>query len=94
MKMDYQAEVSQMAIDELKQELKTELKDDMKLLFLELKETLSRAVAEETREGNGRTIPRGGGKATSSDNQHQNNQHQNLRSKKQTSPDLVLKMFG
>ena len=57
MKMDYQAEVSQMAIDELKQELKTELKDDMKLLFSELKEALSRAVAEETKYRNDIPVP-------------------------------------
>ena len=49
MKMEQQAEISQVAIEEMKQELKRELRDEMRLLLTELKETASR-------EGNDRSI--------------------------------------
>ena len=42
MKLDAQEEVSQMAIDELKQQLKAELKDEMILLLTELRQTVSK----------------------------------------------------
>ena len=43
MKLDTQADVSQIAIEEMKQELKAELKDEMILLLTELRQTVSKS---------------------------------------------------
>ena len=51
MKLDAQEEVSQMAIDELKQQLKAELKDEMILLLTELSQTVSKSS-----EATGRSV--------------------------------------
>ena len=43
MKLDTQADVSQIAIEEMKQELKAELKDEIRLLLTELRQTVSKS---------------------------------------------------